>query len=65
MRVIFGAVALTCLVGAALAVLQGNWRSAAAFAFGFWVMAGWFVAMSVSRAAQRGDEGFHRGEGDE
>ena len=65
MRVILGAVALACIAGAALALIQGNFRAAVLFAFGFWVSCGWFVAMSVAAAAKAGDEGMGRDEGDE
>jgi len=51
MRVILGAVALACIAGAALALIRGDFRAAVLFAFGFWVSAGWFVAMVAANAS--------------
>lgn len=65
MRAVLGACALACALGAVLEALNGSWGPAAGWAFGFWMSCGWFVAVSVAMAAQRGDEGFHRGEGGE
>jgi hypothetical protein len=65
MRVILAAVAIACLGGGALALIRGNFGAAVAFACGFWMACGWFIATSVAMAAKRGDEGFNRGEEDE
>lgn len=65
MRAVLGACALACALGAVLSALAGNWGPAAGWAFGFWMTCGWFIAVSVSMAAKRGDAGFSRGEGDE
>jgi hypothetical protein len=65
MRAVLAGVALACIAGAVLAVLRGDWGQAAGWAFGFWVACGWYIAVSVSMAAKRGDEGMGRDEGDE
>jgi hypothetical protein len=62
MRAVLGACAVACALGAVLSALDGNWGHAAAWAFGFWMACGWYIAVSVSMAAKAGDEGFQRGE---
>lgn len=49
MRVILATVALSCLVGAALAVLNGNFLAAVLFSIGVFVTSWWFVAYIGAR----------------
>jgi len=53
-RITLAAVALSCLVGAAIAVLNGNFLAAVLFAIGVFVTSWWFVAYIGARERMDG-----------
>jgi 4-hydroxybenzoate polyprenyltransferase len=50
MRIFLALAAWGCLSAAFLEVSFGHWGSAAAWAFGFWMACGWFVAACAAYA---------------
>jgi uncharacterized membrane protein (DUF4010 family) len=56
MRAVLAFLGIVCLLGGITSAVEGQWGTAAAWAFGFWLCAGWFAAASVAAAAEIDEE---------